>query len=125
MESSFYICGRMQTAYSRSMNSVPFVFCSFLSNPEKLIIPICMMYIPCEGVSMDFKDFFKAKIRVLRGECGETQMQVAKAIGVSVRYYQNLELGENMPGIERFIALADHFGVSLEYLAGRSEVRKP
>ena len=70
---------------------------------------------------MDFKDFFRARIRALRKELGETQVQVAKAVGVSSRYYQNLELGENLPGIECFIALADHFGVSLDYLAGRSE----
>ena len=70
---------------------------------------------------MDFRDFFKARIRALRKELGETQVQVAKAVGVSSRYYQNLELGENLPGIECFIALADHFGVSLDYLAGRSE----
>ena len=70
---------------------------------------------------MDFKDFFRARIRALRKELGETQVQVAKAVGVSSRYYQNLELGENLPGIECFNALADHFGVSLDYLAGRSE----
>ena len=70
---------------------------------------------------MDFRDFFRARIRALRKELGETQVQVAKAVGVSSRYYQNLELGENLPGIECFIALADHFGVSLDYLAGRSE----
>lgn len=74
---------------------------------------------------MDFRVFFKTRIRSLRKEIGETQVQVAKAIGVSGRYYQNLELGENLPGIECFIALADHFGVSLDYLAGRSEEREP
>lgn len=74
---------------------------------------------------MDFRDFFKTRIRALRKEIGETQVQVAKAIGVSGRYYQNLELGENLPGIECFIALADHFSVSLDYLAGRSEEREP
>ena len=74
---------------------------------------------------MDFRDFFKTRIRALRKEIGETQVQVAKEIGVSGRYYQNLESGENLPGIECFIALADHFGVSLDYLAGRSEEREP
>ena len=82
-------------------------------------------YAVCQGVTMDFRDFFKTRIRTLRKEIGETQVQVAKAIGVSGRYYQNLELGENLPGIECFIALADHFGVSLDYLAGRSEEREP
>ena len=48
---------------------------------------------------MDFRDFFKTRIRALRKETGETQVQVSKAIGVSDRYYQNLESGENLPGI--------------------------
>ena len=73
---------------------------------------------------MDFKEFFKNRLRTLRKELGETQTQTAKAVGVSGRYYQNLELGENLPGIECFIALADHFGVTLDYLAGRSEDRR-
>ena len=72
---------------------------------------------------MDFRDFLKNRIRELRKEMGETQLQVAQAIGVSPRYYQNRELGENLPGLECFIALADHFGVSLDYLAGRTEER--
>ena len=70
---------------------------------------------------MDFKDFFKNRLRTLRKELGETQTQAAKAVGVSGRYYQNLELGENLPGIECFIALADHFGVSLDYLLCRTD----
>jgi len=76
---------------------------------------------PCQGVIMDFRDFFKNRIRELRKGAGETQVQVAQAIGVSPRYYQNLELGENLPGFECLIALADHFEVSLDYLAGRTE----
>lgn len=73
---------------------------------------------------MNFKDFLKNKIRELRKEKGETQIQTAQAIGVSPRYYQNLELGENLPGLECFIALANHFGVSLDYLAGLTEERR-
>lgn len=70
---------------------------------------------------MNYRDFFKNKIRQLRKENGETQVQVAQAIGVSPRYYQNLELGENLPGLECFFSLADHFGVSLDELAGRGD----
>ena len=74
---------------------------------------------------MDFKDFFKNQLRELRKEAGETQVQAAKAIGLSPRFYQSLELGENLPNLENFIALADHFDVSLDYLAGRTEERRP
>lgn len=56
---------------------------------------------------MNFKDFFKASVRVLRKELEEIQLQVVIAIGVPGRYYQNLELGDNLPGIECFIARAE------------------
>ena len=74
---------------------------------------------------MDFRAFFKNRLRELRKEVGETQGQVALAIGVSPRFYQNLELGENLPGLECSMVLADHFGVSLDYLVGRTEKREP
>lgn len=70
---------------------------------------------------MEYRLFFKNKLRELRQKSGETQVQAAEALGVSARFYQNLELGENLPGIEHFFALADHFDVSLDELAGRSE----
>lgn len=67
---------------------------------------------------------FTAKIRGLRIEKGEKQEQVAAAIGLTVRQYQRYEAGEQNPNLENFCALADHFGVSLDYLAGRTEVRE-
>ncbi len=63
------------------------------------------------------------KLKELRKERGETQKQVAAAIGIRERPYQYLESGEHRPSLDTFIALADHFGVSLDYLAGRTEKR--
>ena len=54
---------------------------------------------------------FQEKLRSLRKERGETQAQVATAIGIGERHYHNL------------CALADHFGVSMDYLAGRTDRR--
>ena len=70
-----------------------------------------------KGASMELSK----KLRKLRKEHGETQKQVAAAIGLSERPYQYLESGEHQPSLDTFIALADHFGVSLDYLAGRTE----
>ena len=72
---------------------------------------------------MEFKEFFKDRLRAIRRESGETQAQVAGAIGTATRYYQKLDSGENLPGAELLIALADHFEVSLDYLMGRSDKR--
>lgn len=63
------------------------------------------------------------KLKALRKERGETQKQVAAAIGIRERPYQYLESGEHQPSLDTFVALAEHFGVSLDYLAGRSDRR--
>ena len=63
------------------------------------------------------------RIKELRKAAKETQVQVAAAIGVTEQYYQKLEYGENLPGIENAWKLADHFGVSIDYLVGRSDQR--
>lgn len=65
-------------------------------------------------------DFFE-RLRQLRKENKETQVQTAKSVGITERQYQGLEAGTSLPNYRTFIALADHFGVSLDYLAGRTE----
>lgn len=63
------------------------------------------------------------RLRKLRAELGETQMKTAVAIGITTRQYQGLEAGDSVPSYKNFLALADHFGVSLDYLAGRTDQR--
>ncbi len=63
------------------------------------------------------------RLKELRKTQGETQAQVAQAVGMGERHYQRVEADDGLPGLEIFCALADHFGVSLDYLAGRSEER--
>lgn len=50
-----------------------------------------------------------------------TQKQAADAAGVSESMYQFYEYGRNEPTASVLIALADFFGVSLDYLVGRSD----
>ena len=57
----------------------------------------------------------------LRKESGMTQQQVADTIQTTLRQYQRFEKGEQKPGYDNLIKLADCFHVSLDYLAGRSE----
>lgn len=66
---------------------------------------------------------FKERVRELRKEKGETQLQVAEAIGIADRHYQRFERGANLPNLENAWKLADHFGVSIDYLVGRTDVR--
>lgn len=74
---------------------------------------------------MEIRATLKDRLRSLRAERGETQAQIAQDLGVSSQHYQKFEYGANLPNLENFIALADHFGVSLDYLAGRSEEKEP
>lgn len=67
---------------------------------------------------------FHERLKELRKERGETQIQLAAAIGVTSRQCQRFEAGVCLPGFETFLAVADHFDVSLDYLAGRSDKRK-
>lgn len=49
------------------------------------------------------------------------QKDIAAAIGVTVRNYQRYEKGEQQPTLNRLVALADFFDVSLDYLCGRTD----
>ena len=63
------------------------------------------------------------RLRALRAERHETQKQVGEAVGLSERHYQFFELGEHLPSLENAWKLADHFGVSIDYLVGRTDRR--
>ena len=66
----------------------------------------------------------RERLRALRLERHETQKAVAEAIGIKERHYQYFEYGTHLPNLENFCALADHFGVSMGYLAGRTDRRE-
>ena len=69
------------------------------------------------------KIILKTRIRELRKEQCETQVQVANALGIAESHYQRYERGAGLPNIENLWKLADHFEVSVDYLIGRSEER--
>ena len=69
------------------------------------------------------KFLLKERIRELRKEGRETQVQVADAIGIAESHYQKYERGASLPNLENTWKLADHFGVSIDYLVGRSDER--
>ena len=64
------------------------------------------------------------RLKELRQEKGDTQEDVAKAMGVTRRGYQNWENGESQIKPEKAQQLADYFGVSIGYLLGYSEYRE-
>lgn len=67
---------------------------------------------------------FNERLRALRQEKGLTQVQAAKELSIAYRNYQRLEADGNTPNFFNLIQIADLFGVSMDYLAGRTDVRE-
>lgn len=61
------------------------------------------------------------RLRELRLKRGMTQTQVGDLIGVSCVTIGRYEAGEREPSNAKIAALADYFGVSVDYLMGHDE----
>ena len=66
---------------------------------------------------------FSERLIQMRKNRGISQNAFAKEIGVSPRTYQDYEYGAREPQVSIFVRIADFYGVSLDYLAGRSDER--
>lgn len=49
------------------------------------------------------------------------QKDVAKMLEIPLRTYQSYEYGEALPDIKTLVKIADYFGISVDYLIGRSD----
>ena len=67
---------------------------------------------------------FNERLRHLRKERGRTQVQTAEHLSIAWRNYQRLEKDGNAPSFLTFVKAAEFFGVSLDYLAGRTDARE-
>ena len=63
------------------------------------------------------------RIRDLREDNDWKQEYVAGKLGITQTTYSKYELGKINVPIEMLMKLADLYGVSLDYLTGRTEVR--
>ena len=64
------------------------------------------------------------QVIALKKEPGITQAEVAEKISIAYRNYQRLEANGNTPNFSNLVQLADLFDVSMDYLAGRTDVRE-
>ena len=64
-------------------------------------------------------------IRSLRIDGGYTQRQIAEVLGVSQNTYSQYEIGVVNYSVEALEKLADFYGVSVDYLLGRTSVKEP
>lgn len=72
---------------------------------------------------MDTLKIFGQRLRELRIERKLSQRELGELLGKTLRHYQKIEYGEvNVPTLT-LCALADFYGVSLDYLVGRTDQR--
>lgn len=67
---------------------------------------------------------FNERLKTLRKEKKMTQEAAAMVLGLNYRHYQRLEADGNTPNFSNLVQIADFFGVSMDYLAGRTDKRE-
>ena len=64
---------------------------------------------------------YQRRLRDLREDHDKTQQQIADILGTSQTMYARYERGANEPPLRHLLVLADYYGVSVDYLLGRSD----
>lgn len=59
-------------------------------------------------------------MKLLRKQKGETLEEMARNLGTSQQVLSRYERGERQPDFEMLLKFADYFGVSVDYLIGRT-----
>lgn len=77
------------------------------------------------GDDMRYEILKYENIRNLRIDGGYTQRQIAEVLGVSQNTYSQYEIGVLNYSVESLEKLADFYGVSVDYLLGRTAVKEP
>lgn len=63
------------------------------------------------------------RLHSLRKERKLTQENAANEMGIALRSYRRYESGEREPTASVLVQMADYYGVTTDYLLGRSEKR--
>lgn len=70
------------------------------------------------------REILAQRLKQCRTERGLTQREVAIYCDITEKAYQNYELMTREPKLEVLVRIADIFGVSIDYLVGRTD-QKP
>ena len=77
------------------------------------------------GDGMRYEVLKFENIRNLRIDNGYTQKQIAAYLGISQNTYSQYEIGVLNYPVEALMKLADFYGVSVDYLLGRTGQKAP
>ena len=64
---------------------------------------------------------YQRRLSDLREDHDKTQQQIADILGTSQTMYARYERGANELPLRHLLVLADYYGVSVDYLLGRSD----
>lgn len=67
---------------------------------------------------------FNERLKILRTEKGLTQAEAAGILEFNYRHYQRLEADGHLPNYKSLLQIADYFGVSADWLMGRTDKRE-
>ena len=82
--------------------------------------PIIEFQIRCQGGIMEI---FAERLKSLRKEKRYSSKELAEYLGIGQRAYLYYESAVHYPDVPGLMKLADFFGVSADYLLGRSQER--
>ena len=68
-------------------------------------------------------DHLSVRLRLLREERGETRSDLSRVVCMSKESIAGWEAGRRDPDTETVVRLAEHFGVSTDYLLGHGDSR--
>lgn len=66
---------------------------------------------------------FSERLRLLRSEKNLTQEEIARIFNISRQAYANWEAKRSEPDIEMLLKLSNYFGVSIDYLCGKTDIK--
>ena len=67
---------------------------------------------------------FYKRLRDLREDNDKTQSDIAEVLGISRQHYSLYERGSRELPMHHFITLSEYYNVSLDYLAGITQLPK-
>lgn len=68
---------------------------------------------------------FSERLKECRKKSGKLQDEVAAGLGIKKNTYSTYETGRSSPALEFIPEIADYFGVSADYLLGRTDNPEP
>lgn len=77
------------------------------------------------GDDMRYEIMKYENIRSIRIDKGYTQIQIAERLGISQNTYSQYEIGILNYPVDAVVKLADFYGVSTDYLLGRTSRKEP